>query len=63
MKGNEAIGEAAIRTAFFARSGIVPINTLKYCVRKEFRKKPKIIPLNMEAVKMGAQYSDKKGMI
>ena len=46
--------------AFVARSGIVPIDTLKYCVRKEFRKKPKIIPLNMEAVKMGAQYSDKK---
>ncbi len=49
--------------AFVARSGIVPIDTLKYCVRKEFKNKPKIIPLNMEAVKMGAQYGDKKGMI
>lgn len=47
--------------AFVARSDIVPIETLKNCIKEEFSKKPKLIPLNMEAVKMGAQFNGQKG--
>lgn len=39
--------------AFAARSRIVPMETLKHCVKEEFSKKPKLIPLNMEAVAAG----------
>ena len=39
--------------AFVARSGIVPLQTLQRCVKEEFSLKPKLIPLNMEAVAAG----------
>ncbi len=39
--------------AFVARSKIVSLETLKSCVKKEFSKKPKLIPLNMDAVDAG----------
>jgi 2-oxoglutarate ferredoxin oxidoreductase subunit gamma len=39
--------------AFAARSRIVPMETLKHCIKEEFSKKPKLIPLNMEAVAAG----------
>ena len=40
--------------AFVARSGVVSLDTLKKCVEEEFRKKPKLIPLNISAVEAGA---------
>ena len=40
-------------SAFVARSGIVPLETLKRCIKEEFSKKPKLIPLNMQAVTAG----------
>jgi 2-oxoglutarate ferredoxin oxidoreductase subunit gamma len=43
--------------AFVARSQIVPMETLRNCVKSEFSKKPKLIPLNMEAVAAGEQAS------
>lgn len=39
--------------AFVARSNIVALDTLKACVKEEFGKKPKLIPLNMAAVEAG----------
>ncbi|MFO7713122.1 2-oxoacid:acceptor oxidoreductase family protein [Desulfosarcina sp.] len=40
-------------SAFVARSAIVSMETLKHCIAEEFSKKPKLIPLNMEAVAAG----------
>ena len=42
-------------SAFVARSGIVPLETLKACVQEEFSRKPKLIPLNMDAVDAGVK--------
>ena len=41
--------------AFVARSKIVRLETLKNCVKEEFSTKPKLIPLNMEAVDAGVK--------
>ena len=45
--------------AFVARSKIVSLETLKTCVKEEFSKKPKLIPLNMAAVDAGEQAAQK----
>ena len=42
-------------SAFVARSNIVDFDLFVECVKKEFSKKPKLIPLNMEAVKKGRE--------
>lgn len=39
--------------AFAAKSKIVDIDILRECVKKEFAKKPKIVPLNMKAFDEG----------
>jgi len=41
--------------AFVARSKIVSLDTLKNCVKEEFSNKPKLIPLNMDAVDAGVK--------
>jgi 2-oxoglutarate ferredoxin oxidoreductase subunit gamma len=46
-------------SAFVARSGIVSMETLKTCIKGEFSKKPKLIPLNMEAVSAGEKAARK----
>ena len=46
-------------SAFVARSGIVSMETLKHCIKEEFSKKPKLIPLNMEAVAAGEKAARK----
>ena len=46
-------------SAFVGRSGIVPMETLKNCIKEEFSQKPKLIPLNMEAVAAGEQAARK----
>jgi 2-oxoglutarate ferredoxin oxidoreductase subunit gamma len=43
--------------AFVDRSQIVPMETIRRCVKAEFSNKPKLIPLNMEAVDAGEQAS------
>jgi len=42
-------------SAFVARSGIVPIEDLREAVKKEFARKAKLIPLNMDAIDRGVQ--------
>jgi len=41
--------------AFVARSGLVPMDALRESVKKEFARKAKLIPLNMEAIDRGEQ--------
>jgi len=42
-------------SAFVARSKVVDFDVLRQCVKKEFSKKKKLIPLNMEAVTAGGE--------
>lgn len=42
-------------SAFVARSKVVDFDILRKCVKKEFSKKEKLIPINMEAVKAGGE--------
>ena len=42
-------------SAFVARSKVVDFDILRKCVKKEFSKKEKLIPLNMEAVTAGGE--------
>jgi 2-oxoglutarate ferredoxin oxidoreductase subunit gamma len=42
-------------SAFVARSGILPIEDLRESVKKEFARKAKLIPLNMDAMDRGVQ--------
>ncbi len=46
-------------SAFVARSGIVSMEALKHCIKEEFSNKPKLIPLNMEAVVAGEKAGKK----
>ena len=41
--------------AFVARSGIVSMEALRESVKKEFARKAKLVPLNMDAMDRGAQ--------
>ena len=45
-------------SAFVARSGIVPIETLRSCVKDEFSRKKKLIPLNMDALDEGCKAAE-----
>lgn len=40
-------------SAFVARSGILPVDDLRESVKKEFARKAKLIPLNMDAMDRG----------
>ena len=42
-------------SAFVARTGIVDFEVLRECVKEEFARKPKLIPLNMKALDQGKQ--------
>jgi 2-oxoglutarate ferredoxin oxidoreductase subunit gamma len=42
-------------SAFVTRSGLVDVDTLRKCVKSEFAKKKKLIPLNMTAVDEGVK--------
>ena len=44
--------------AFVARSGILPIDDLRESVKKEFARKAKLIPLNMDAIDRGVQAAE-----
>ncbi len=46
-------------SAFVARSDIVPMETLKHCIKAEFSEKAKLIPLNMEAIAAGEKAARK----
>jgi 2-oxoglutarate ferredoxin oxidoreductase subunit gamma len=51
--GNVRSANIVALAAFAARSKIVDFEMIRKCVEKEFSKKPKLIPLNMEAVAAG----------
>jgi 2-oxoglutarate ferredoxin oxidoreductase subunit gamma len=51
--GNARAANVVAISAFVARSRIVQIETLKKCVENEFKRKPKLIPMNMAAVEAG----------
>ena len=51
--GNVRVANIVALAAFVARSGIVPMETLKAILKEELGKKPKLIPVNMEAVAAG----------
>ena len=48
-------------SAFVARSKVVDFDILRKCVKKEFSKKEKLIPINMEAVTAGGEAAKLKG--
>jgi 2-oxoglutarate ferredoxin oxidoreductase subunit gamma len=56
--GNLKAANIVALAAFVARSKIVPMETLSACIQKEFSKKPKLIPLNMEAVAAGQRAAE-----
>ena len=51
--GNVKAANIVALAAFAEKSKMVDFDLLKECVKKEFAKKPKLIPLNMEAVEAG----------
>jgi 2-oxoglutarate ferredoxin oxidoreductase subunit gamma len=53
--GNARAANVVAISAFVARSRIVRIETLKKCVENEFKRKPKLIPMNMAAVEAGIE--------
>lgn len=53
--GNARAANVVAISAFVARSRIVQIETLKKCVENEFKRKPKLIPMNMAAVEAGIE--------
>ena len=46
-------------SAFAAKAKLVDMDILKECVKEEFAKKPKIIPLNMKAFDVGVEIAGK----
>ncbi|MEJ2154527.1 MAG: 2-oxoacid:acceptor oxidoreductase family protein [Desulfobacteraceae bacterium] len=53
--GNPRAANIVALSAFVARSKVVPMDALRRCIEEEFRKKPKLIPLNMKALEAGAK--------
>ena len=51
--GNVRAANIVALSAFVARSKVVHLDVLRECVRAEFAKKEKLIPLNMEALERG----------
>jgi 2-oxoglutarate ferredoxin oxidoreductase subunit gamma len=57
--GNMRAANIVALAAFVARSKLVSMETLRDCIKEEFGKKPKLIPLNMKAVEAGAKAAAK----
>jgi len=53
--GNVRSANIVALSAFVARSKIVDFEMIRKCVEAEFSRKPKLIPLNLEAVAAGAK--------
>lgn len=56
--GSIRSGNIVALAAFVARSGIVDFDVLRHCVEKEFSKKPKLIPVNLEAMAQGKKVAE-----
>ena len=57
--GNVRSANIVALSAFVARSKVVDFDMLRKCVEDEFAQKPKLIPLNMEAVAAGKKAAQK----
>ena len=53
--GNGRAANIVALAAFIARSGVVSLSALRTCVEHEFAKKPKLIPLNLQAIEEGVK--------
>lgn len=51
--GNVRCANIVALAAFVARTKVVTVESLRECVKSEFARKPKVIPLNMEAIEAG----------
>ncbi len=56
--GNPRVANIISLSAFVARSEIVSLDVLRKTVEAEFGKKKKLIPINMQAVDMGAKVAN-----
>ena len=56
--GNVRSANIVALSAFVARSEVVDFDMLRKCVEDEFARKPKLIPLNMEAVTAGQKAAE-----
>jgi 2-oxoglutarate ferredoxin oxidoreductase subunit gamma len=57
--GNPKAANIIALSAFVARSKVVDFDLMRESVKKEFAKKPKFIPLNMEAIEEGKKAAGK----
>ena len=57
--GNVRAANIVALAAFVARSKVVDFDLMRESVKKEFAKKPKFIPLNMEAIEQGKRAAKK----
>ena len=53
--GNRRVANIVALGAFARRSGLIDVDVVKRTVEKEFGKKPKLIPINMQAFDRGAE--------
>jgi 2-oxoglutarate ferredoxin oxidoreductase subunit gamma len=53
--GNARAANIVALASFVARSGVVSLDQLRDCVKEEFAKKTKLIPLNMQAIDAGVK--------
>ncbi len=58
--GNVKAANIVALAAFVEKSKMVDFDILKECVKKEFAKRPKLIPLNMEALDAGRKIALEK---
>ena len=56
--GNVRTANIVALSAFVAKSGVVSMETLTACIKEEFSKKPKLIPLNMQAIEAGIKAAE-----
>ena len=56
--GNVRAANIVALSALVARSKVVDIDVLRECVKAEFAKKPKLIPLNLEALERGRKAAE-----
>lgn len=59
--GNGKAANIVALSAFVARSKIVSIPALQRAIEEEFQKKPKLIPLNMQAMAAGIKAAGRDG--
>jgi 2-oxoglutarate ferredoxin oxidoreductase subunit gamma len=55
--GNGKAANIVALSAFVARSKLVSIETLKHCIQEEFESRPKLLPLNLNAMEAGIKAS------